>query len=48
VPHTPTQDDVERNEVFARLIANTLKGREAFDSGQPILTWRPATVAVPA
>lgn len=48
VPHIPTQVDVERNEVFARLIAITLKGREAFDFGKPILTWRPAPVAVPA
>lgn len=46
--HTPTRVDVERNEVFARLIAIALKGREPRGSAEPICSWRGPVESVPA
>lgn len=46
-PHTPTTVEVERNQVFARLIAITLQGREPFTYGKPICAY-PDAAAVPA
>jgi len=34
-PHTPTKLDIERNEVFAKLFAISLRTRLPFDVGQP-------------
>jgi len=47
-PHTPTTVEVERNQVFARLIAITLKGREPFTYGNPICAYPDGAAAVPA
>jgi hypothetical protein len=38
-PHTPSKLDIERNEVFARLIAMTLHGRKLVSASEPILTF---------
>ena len=35
-PHTPSALDIERNEVFAKLIAISLKGRAPFSATEPI------------
>ena len=34
-PHTPTAVDIERNEVFARLFAISLRSRMPFQHGEP-------------
>jgi len=46
--HTPTRVDVERNEVFARLIAIALKGLEPPGLAEPICSWRAPMEAVSA
>ena len=37
-PHSPTPVDIERNEVFAKLIAISLRGRENPVLGEPVFT----------
>ena len=37
--HTPSALDIERNQVFARLIAISLKGRAPVALGKPIFAW---------
>ena len=46
--HTPNRLDVERNQVFARLIAIALKGLEPRGSAEPICSWRAPPEPVPA
>ena len=38
-PHTPTAVDIERNEVFARLFAISLRSRLPFHPGEPSFTY---------
>lgn len=38
VPHTPAKVDIERNEVFAKLIAISLRGRETQTGGQTLFS----------
>jgi GAF domain-containing protein len=40
-PHTPSQVDIERNEVFANLFAISLRGRMPFAMGKPICVQSP-------
>jgi GAF domain-containing protein len=37
-PHTPSQLDIERNEVFAKLIAISLRGRAPMPFAKPVFT----------
>jgi len=36
-PHAPTKLDIERNEVFARLIAISLRGQQPISIAEPLL-----------
>lgn len=38
-PHEPTNLDIERNEVFAKLIAISLRGRQPFPIAEPFFAW---------
>src|SRR5688572_720157 len=38
-PHIPSELDIERNQVFARLIAISLKGKRPATFGKPIFAW---------
>lgn len=40
-PHTPCALDIERNQHFARIIAITMKGREATNANKPVFAWPP-------
>jgi GAF domain-containing protein len=46
-PHTPSSLDIERNEVFAKLISIALRGRERTPFPEPYFAW-PELVAAPA
>jgi len=46
-PHTPSAIDIERNEVFAKLISIALQGRERTPVPEPYFAW-PELVAAPA
>lgn len=49
-PHTPTALDIERNEVFAKLIAISLKGRIPVSFSEPLFAWpveKKLPVAIP-
>lgn len=38
-PHTPSAIDIERNEVFAKLISIALRGREGTPMPEPYFAW---------
>lgn len=38
-PHIPTKLDIERNEVFAKLIAISMRGREPVPFTEPFFAW---------
>ena len=42
-PHTPTNVDIERNEVFARLFAISLRSRMPFQPGEPLFAYASET-----
>lgn len=47
-PRSPSKLDIERNEVFARLIAISLRGRQPISVAEPLFSWSldPALVPV--
>jgi GAF domain-containing protein len=38
-PHVPAKLDIERNEVFAKLIAISLRGRQPVSVSEPFFAW---------
>ena len=38
-PHSPSKLDLERNEVFAKLIAIVLRGRQHIPVAEPLFDW---------
>lgn len=38
-PHEPTKLDIERNEVFAKLIAISIRGRQPIPVSKPFFVW---------
>lgn len=38
-PHVPTKLDIERNEVFARLISISMRGRQPIQFSEPFFAW---------
>ena len=41
-PHSPSPLDLERNEVFAKLIAISLRGRQPLPCDEPSFSWAPS------